>query len=90
MGKHIKRLVVVTEFKKEVRLNGVKYHYEYLNFINEELKKMIANHANVVKAKGGKLIDPKLLYTVKFETKSEYISPVDGVKSDTTTSEVTP
>jgi histidine ammonia-lyase len=61
MGEHLKRLVVVTELKKEVRLNGLKFHSEYLNFINEELKKMVAKHATTAKNQGAKMLDPKLL-----------------------------
>ena len=64
MGEHLKRLVVVTELKKEVRLNGLKFHSEYLSFINEKLKKMIANHATIVKSQGAKLLDPKLLNNI--------------------------
>lgn len=61
MGNHLKRLVVVTELKKEVRQNGLKFHSEYLDFINDHLKQLVATHAATVKTAGAKLLDPKFL-----------------------------
>jgi hypothetical protein len=76
MGKHLKRLVVVLELKKEVRLNGLKFHSEYLDFINEHLKQLVATHSAAAKSQGAKLLDPKFLK--ENEVKKVEETPTNG------------
>jgi hypothetical protein len=60
MGNHTKRLIVVSELKKEIKNNNLKFTIEYLNYLNDELKTLITNHCILAKANNNKKLDSKV------------------------------